>query len=150
MSQPDVYAAELGRQVVAEVAPAELPLFDVTWQAVGRRPRRSRRREEPLGFGLPEAGDVLVTAAASGVVTTILEDLGKDFGSWLARLWARLCRRPPETVLPDPLPPLSPERLSQIRRLARAKARKLGLAGPQADALADSLVSALATSRDRV
>lgn len=43
--------ARLGRRVVSELAPDEMPLFDQTWQVLGRHPRRrSRRREEPLGF----------------------------------------------------------------------------------------------------
>jgi hypothetical protein len=141
----DALAAELGRRLVAELAPAELPLFDQTWQTLGRRPgRRSRRREEPLGFGLPEAGAMLVTAVASGVVSSVIQDLGKDFGSWLVRALARLRRRP-AAVLPDPLPPLSAPRLRQIRQTAHRRARKLGMTEAKASALADVLVSELAT-----
>lgn len=80
----DMLAADLGRHLVAELAPGELPLFDQTWRALGRHPeRRGRRREEPLGFGLPEAGEVLVTAMVSGVVMTVLQDLGKSPGEHL-------------------------------------------------------------------
>jgi hypothetical protein len=141
----DALAAELGRNLVATLAPAELPLFDQTWQALGRRPgRRGRRREEPLGFGLPEASEVLVTAVASGVVMSVLQDLGKDFGSRSVRLLARIRRRPAVAV-PDPLPPLSAERLREIRQTAFRKARKLGMPEAQAEALADALVSDLVT-----
>lgn len=140
----DVLAAGLGRNLVATLAPAELPLFDQTWQALGRNPgRRGRRREEPLGFGLPEASEVLVTAVASGVVTSVLQDLGKDFGSWSVRMLARIRRRPP--AVPDPLPPLPAARLRQIRQTAFRKARKLGMPEAQAEALADALISDLAT-----
>jgi hypothetical protein len=141
----DALAADLGRSLVAQLAPAELPLFDQTWQALGRNPRRrGRRREEPLGFGLPEASEVLVTAVASGVVTSVLQDLGKDFGSWSVRLLARVRRRPAAAV-PDPLPPLPAERLRQIRQTAYRKARKLGMPEAQAEALADALIADLAT-----
>lgn len=141
----DDFAVRLGRQIVAALAPSELLLFDQTWQALGRHPRRrSRRREEPLGFGVPEAGEALVTAVASGVVTTVVKDLSKDFGSWSARMLARLRRRP-EKVLPDPLPPLPPKRLAEIRQIAYKRARKLGMSDAKANALADALVSALAT-----
>lgn len=141
----DALAAELGRGLVATLAPAELPLFDQTWQALGRNPRRrGRRREEPLGFGLPEASEVLVTAVASGVVTSVLQDLGKDFGTWSVRLVARIRRRPAVAV-PDPLPPLPAARLREIRETAYRKARKLGLPEAKAEALADALISDLVT-----
>jgi hypothetical protein len=139
VNRQDEYAAELGRRVIAALAPRELPLFDETWQALGGRSRRARRREEPLGFGLPEAGDVLLTAVASGVITTVLQDLGKDAGSKLARLR----RKPAAAQRPDPLPP---QRLAEIRKVAHAKARKLGLDERRATALADAVVSELATS----
>jgi hypothetical protein len=51
VKRQDEYAAELGRRVIAALAPRELPLFDETWQALEGRSRRARRREEPLGFG---------------------------------------------------------------------------------------------------
>jgi hypothetical protein len=102
-------AADLGRPLVAELAPEELPLFDQTWRALGRHPeRRGRRREEPLGFGLPEAGEVLVTAMVSGVVMTVLQDLGKSLESTSARALAAL-RRQPGRAVPDRLLPLSAE-----------------------------------------
>lgn len=143
----DVATAELGRRLVAKLAPDELALFEETWRALGGRPgRRGRRREEPLGFGLPEGGEVLVTAVVSGVLTTVLADLGKDAGSRFAGLLARLRggRR-----VPEPMPPLSPERLTAIRRIARARARKLGLTDEKATELADALVSELATGGAR-
>lgn len=141
----DALAKRLGRRVVGALAPQELPLFDPTWEVLGRRPaRRSRRREEPLGFGLPEAGETIVTAIASGVALTVVGELGKDFGSRWARLVARFRRRPAPT-LPDPLPPLSATRLAQIRTIAHDKARTLGLSEAQAQALADAVVSELST-----
>lgn len=137
--------ARLGRRIVSELAPDEMPLFDQTWQVLGRHPRRrSRRREEPLGFGLPTAVEVMVTAVASGVVLTVTKDLSKDFGSWSGRLLARLFRRK-ANALPDPLPPLPPQRLQEIRTIAYERARHLGLPEDKADALAHALISELAT-----
>lgn len=141
----DMLAADLGRHLVAELAPEELPLFDETWRALGRHPeRRGRRREEPLGFGLPEAGEVLVTAVVSGVVMTVLQDLGKSLGSTSARALAAL-RRQPGRAVPDRLPPLSAERLRDIRESAFQEARRLGLREAKASVLADALVADLAT-----
>lgn len=137
-------ATEIGRRLVEKVAPEEAAMFEQTWQALGRRPARHRgRRPEPLGFGLPEAGTVLVTAIVSGVLTAVIEDLAKDFGTRWGRALARLRRRP-ENVLPDPLPPLPPSRLEEIREIAYRRARKLGLSETKANALADALVSELA------
>jgi hypothetical protein len=144
VNEQDEYAAELGRRVVAAVAPEELLLFDETWRALGSHPeRRGRGREEPLGFGLPEAGEVLVTTVASGVVGTVLKDLGKDAGSRLARI------RKNQKKKEERPEPLSPERLAAIRGLAYEKARKLGLNELRAAALADALVSDLAAGPAR-
>ena len=141
----DMLARRLGCRIVGELAPEELPLFDPTWNALGRHPdRRSRRREEPLGFGLPEAGETLMTAVASGVALAVVQDLGKDFGSRWARLLVRVRRRPAPT-LPDPLPPLPAARLKQIREIAHSKAVELGLSETEAQALADAVVSELST-----
>jgi hypothetical protein len=138
--------ARLGRRIVSELAPDELPLFEQTWQALGRRPgRRSRRREEPLGFGLPDAGEVVVTAIASGVVLAVVKDLGKDLGTWSGRLLPRLLRRKAKAVPAPPLP-LAPARLQEIRTIAYRRARKLGLSDAKANALADALISELVTS----
>ncbi|GAA1962361.1 hypothetical protein [Amycolatopsis minnesotensis] len=136
--------ARLGRRIVSELAPDEMPLFDQTWQVLGRHPRRrGRRREEPLGFGLPAAGEVVITAIASGVVLAVLKDLSKDFGSWSGRVLARLFRRKAK-ALPDPPPRLPEPRLREIRAIAYQKARKLGMSKEKADALADALISELA------
>jgi hypothetical protein len=141
----DVLAKKLGCCIVTKLAPEEMPLFEPTWHALGRHPgRRSRRREEPLGFGLPEVGEPIMTAVASGVALAVVQDLGKDFGSRWARLLARVRRRPAPT-LPDPLPPLSATRLKQVRKIAHSKARKLGLSEMKAEALADAVVSELST-----
>ncbi|MBO3681644.1 hypothetical protein AB0M05_38715 [Streptomyces violaceusniger] len=137
---------DLGRRVVARLAPDELPLFDQTWQAVGERPRRRVSRQEPLGFGLPGADEVLVTAVASGVVTAVVSDLGKDLGSWSARLLGRLRLRRRVRAVPSPLPVLPPRRLRQIRAIAFRKARKLGMPVADANALADALISELTTT----
>jgi hypothetical protein len=138
------FATELGRRLVEKIAPDEAAMFEQTWNALGRRPALAhRRRSEPLGFGLPEAGAVLVTAIVSGVLTTVIEDLAKGFGSWWGRALARLRRRP-EDLLPDPLPPLPASRLEEIRKIAHKRARKLGLSEARASALADALVSELA------
>ncbi|MFD1546268.1 hypothetical protein [Nonomuraea guangzhouensis] len=138
------FATELGRRLVEKVAPDESAMFEQTWKALERRSgRRGTRRSEPLGFGLPEAGAVLVTAVVSGVLTTVIEDLAKQFGSRWGRALARLRGRPKE-LLPDPLPPLPASRLEEIRRIAYKRARKLGLSEDRASALADALVSELA------
>ncbi|MFD0119606.1 hypothetical protein ACFVZL_40400 [Streptomyces sp. NPDC058320] len=138
--------ADLGRRVVARLAPDELPLFDDTWQVVGGRPRRRGRRQEPLGLGLPGVDEVLVTAVASGVVTAVVNDLGKDLGSRSARLLGRLRLRRRVREVPSPLPVLPPRRLRQIRAIAYRKARRLGMPAADANALADALISELTTT----
>ncbi|MER6579517.1 hypothetical protein [Nonomuraea sp. NPDC001023] len=141
----DVFAKDLSRRVVTRIAPAELPLFDQTWDALGGR-TRPRSHRDPLGFGLPGVDELLVTAIVSGVVTTVLADVGKDVGSWTGRLIGRLRRRPRELPEAQPAgpPPLPPARLTEIRKVAYHKARRMGMSQAQADALADAVVSELA------
>ncbi|MFC6089737.1 hypothetical protein [Saccharothrix lopnurensis] len=145
----DGIETRLGRRIVSELAPDEMALFEQTWQVLGRNPgRRSRRREEPLGFGLPEAGEVMITAIASGVVLAVVKDLSKDFGSWSGRILARVFRRKAKALPELPLQ-LSPARMQEIRAVAYRRARKLGMSDAKANALADALISELVTGEGR-
>ncbi|MGW4126142.1 hypothetical protein [Nocardia sp. NPDC004711] len=137
------FRKQLGRKVVTRIAPDELPLFDVTWQALGRNPgRRSKSREEPLGLGLPEVSDLLVTAVVSGVVTAVIDDLNGGISRWTRRFFARKRNRSTNTPGNSSSPNYREE---LIRDSARSKAIELGMSEAKADALVDALISELET-----
>ena len=158
MSDPTVRDAAveaLARQVVADISPAELPLFAATAARYRADPAgtlaAAHPRDEVLGFGA-EAAVVLVTPFALDLVRRILgrlsEKLGDSAGDSLAsRITAWFMRRPTGAAGPTEVhtDPLSPEQLRLIAETARIEAASLALPADQAERLADAIVSTLAT-----
>lgn len=138
------------RDVIAEQAPEELALLDgmasLDDTEITRVLRRSRERRDPLGFGVTE-----VAALVTPVVWLVLNEVaqrgaaaavdgaGRQGLAW----WRRLRGRPSPTV---EVPALSPPQLKEVRGKVRARALAAGLPADQAEALADAVVSGLATS----
>lgn len=155
-SAEDELAAELAREVVADTAPAELPLFRATSRAFFEDPDRAlqqRSKDEMLGFGVETVA--LLTpyalAIAKPVITLLMSELAKQVQERSADTvvtWVRrLLRRPDEDVTEQgtepEIPPLSAEQLSRVRRLALDKARELDLDEGKAALLADAMVGRL-------
>ncbi|MER5862866.1 hypothetical protein [Kitasatospora sp. NPDC002040] len=138
------------RDVVAEVAPAELPLLvglaaldDAT---VVRRLNDRVRRSEPLGFGLGEivalvtpvvwlAADQVAQRAAGAAVDRVAGAAGSGL--------RRLFRRSPEPVTVT-VPPLSPKQIVEVRQLVLDLAADRGLDEQLAVTVAESLAARLA------
>jgi hypothetical protein len=139
----------LGKSVVASLAPAELPLYDVMSRAFFEAPERARPqhegREENLGFGLGEA--VLLTpvvlAAATNVARFVLDELGQSMGKMAAQYIAeqirKLVRREPAALHFDEA------QLARIRLGVLETARQYRMPDAKASLLADTLVGHLAT-----
>src|SRR5690349_19800915 len=136
------------RDVVAEVAPEELPLVDALSQfddaTVVYQLRLRRRRPEPLGFGVDAVHGVvtpiiwIVTSAAAGRIGgTAGDGLVKGLGS----LVHKILRRHPAPVS---IPPLTSAQLGEVRREALEAARRSGLSESRAEQIADALVAKLA------
>ncbi|MET7790064.1 hypothetical protein ABZS93_26195 [Streptomyces sp900116325] len=134
--------------MVAEVAPAELPLvagLDGFDDATAVRRLGSRgRRGETLGFGLGE-----VAALVTPVVWLTLDQVAQrivgnavDSGASRARSALRkLFRRPAEPVS---LPPLTREQLADVRKSVLEVAAERGLEQQQASSISDAVVARLA------
>ncbi|HEY0641066.1 MAG TPA: hypothetical protein VGD67_25825 [Pseudonocardiaceae bacterium] len=153
-------AEQLARRLVTAVAPDELPAFDAVATPYLAEPAAAERRlrraqDDPLGFGL---GDVVAMATpvialvSASVVTALSDGLADSMRaggrSVLRRVRARFGGG---TVAPQALPAgggWSAEQLAEVRRIALARATRLGMATENAEALADAVVGELLRQRD--
>jgi hypothetical protein len=150
---------ELAGEVVAVVAPAEVPMVELTATSYLMDPRGSERRirqgKEILGFGADEVLAVTPFAlpVAAVVVQSLLGEFTKAFTEPLAKgassrarsRLKRLLRRPNQRVMPEDLEePLTAEQTERVRLVAYKKAIELGLSGERSDLLADAVVGRLA------
>ncbi|WP_229346880.1 hypothetical protein [Streptomyces sp. UNOB3_S3] len=143
-----VRVRDVVHDVVAEVAPEELPLvaalvrFDDA--TVVRRLGRTGGRREPLGFGLGE-----VVAMAAPVVWLVLDEAGRRMADAVVDAVATRSRAVLRRVLRRPSAPVSlpaaltPEQLAQIRRRVVETALTRGLGERRAQAIADAVVARL-------
>ncbi|MGW4369503.1 hypothetical protein ACWEKT_28045 [Nocardia takedensis] len=136
------------REVIAAVAPEELPLVDAMAQldpdTVTRQMRELGDGGEPLGFGITEA-----VALATPVLWLVMQQIMERFGEAAAEealrrsgsLWRRLLRRPrPAREVPE----LTREQLAEVHAQVLALSAERGLEPERAAALADALIAELA------
>ncbi|MEV2220193.1 hypothetical protein AB0E01_09975 [Nocardia vinacea] len=136
------------RDVVAEVAPDELSLFDgldaFDDDVVTRRLRRTGKRGDPLGFGVAE-----IAALATPVIWIGVQYAAQRFGEAAAdaatvrvkRLLRKAFRIRPTPV---PVPALTPEQLAEVRSHILALAAERGMDHDRAAVVADAVVARLA------
>lgn len=152
-------AADLARDVVGQLAPDELPAFDVIASPYLRDPSRAERRlcagsDDPLGVDLGSAIIVLTpvvtlvcgsvaTALAQGVTTEVSSRSKKFTGRLLDRL-GRWHRHRDTIEAFD----WTAGQLDEIRAVAVARATALGVKQGQAETIADAVVGALVLRRE--
>jgi hypothetical protein len=144
---PDPISA-IVRDVVCQVAPAELPIVDglaaLDHPQVVRRVRQRPRKREQLGFGLGEVA-VLVTPILWLVLDQAAQQVAgsavKGTGNGLKALTRKLLRRSSGAVA---LPALNQPQLDLLWQEVVTAARQKGLPDEQARELADALVSRVA------
>ena len=144
----------LARQVVADVSPAELPLFGATAARYHADPAATLATkpssDETLGFGA-ETVAVLVAPYALDLIQRLFAKLADRLGESAAdglthRILSLFGRdRHESAVTAAQADPLTPEQLSVIGETARAEAAELALPKEQSEALANAVVAALAT-----
>jgi hypothetical protein len=134
--------------VVAEVAPQELPLVAELARLddaeVVRQLRGRRRRRKALGFGLDE-----VAALATPVAWLALDQVAQRIAGYAVDGAARGIRAALRRVFrrhatPATIPPLTREQLGQVRRLVAEMAVQRGLGEKRASVIADAVVARLA------
>ncbi|MEX2983331.1 hypothetical protein [Streptomyces sp. C36] len=136
------------RDVVARVAPEELPLVEALARfddaTVVRRLGRRGGRREPLGFGLGE-----IAAMAAPVVWLVVDETARQIAAAVATsattgtrtVIRRLLRRPDAPVT---VPELTREQLAEIHRRVVESAVQRGLGDERAATIADAVVARLA------
>ena len=146
---------ELAQQVLNQVAPEELVLYDETAQEYYADPQAlldPKRRDESLGFGLELAmlTPVVIAVAqsvmqwlAGAVVEAAVKESSPSVVSYLRRLFrgadkARPAARPAA---------LTVDQARQVRAVAYQKALAAGLEPARAALIADSTAGALITAR---
>ncbi|MBZ4015404.1 hypothetical protein CCS38_06525 [Streptomyces purpurogeneiscleroticus] len=135
------------REVVADIAPEELPLVDglalLDDTVAVRRLSRRRGPREPLGFGLGE-----VFTLVTPVVWLVLDQMAnRAVGTAVdgmvegaKTLWRKALRR---QSAPVAVPPLSREQLAEVRQRVLETAAQRGLPEERATAIADAVVARL-------
>lgn len=150
-------ARDLARDVVGQVAPEELPLFEAISDAqLGRRRPRLPRgaADRVLGFGLEDGIQLLtpaILATTLEVVKHVAGDLGASgFEAVRLRLARAIRRRPPPPAQTpgSGLPGLSDADLAELRSLVLRRSKELKVPAAKAELLADAVVGRIAVSRE--
>lgn len=134
------HVEDLSRDIVGEVAPAELPYFERLAASGGKD--GAGHKDDPLGFGLEQAVQHLtpaVIAAASAVTTYLLQqgtEALKDHGSdWVKKRVEALFNRP-----------LSRDRLKEVEGVSMQVLGDFEIEPETARRISSALVGRLATA----
>lgn len=167
MSTNSSAIAILSRDVVAEIAPEEMPLFEATSEAYLQNPEQAfdkrHNKEEMLGMGVEVSVTLLtpIVLEVSRCVIKYVMQVSKEplekalqdqiqkqapnafdrFFSFLQRLFTGAAPAPELAVVE--VTALTKEQLIQVQKLALEKAQQFDLSENQASLLADSLVAKL-------
>jgi hypothetical protein len=147
MAADGVTIRDVVRDVVAEVAPDELPvvagLAELDEAVALRRMVRRKTRQDPLGFGLDQTV-ALVTPAVWLAVSEAARQLGGDAGggiaAWVKAAVRKVLRR---RAAPAVVPPLTREQAVAVRELVREMAEQRGLSKQRAIVIADAVATRL-------
>jgi len=149
----DQAVLDLARDLVAQAAPHELPLFAATSAAYLAHPGDAAGGDgdQALGFGV-EAAAAFLTPAALVVARQVIDALRAALGRSAERiaddtadgLLDRILHRGGDRDAAAAPAALSRDQLVAVRDAAIAKAKALGLSAKQADMLGDALAGKLA------
>ena len=147
----DAAVEALARRAVADVSPAELPIFAATAARYRADPQGTTAPPTPkvLGFGV-ETAVVLVTPYALELVKRLFSRLSEKLGDSAAdsiagRITAWFGHKPEAAAEEKEPEPLTAEQLALIAETTRTEAASLTLAPAESERLADAIVAALAT-----
>lgn len=159
-SRPGSLREALARDIVARIAPDELPVVAGYARQrpllVARRLRSRRRRRDPLAFGLEATVGLvapLVWLAVDEAVRRIGQNAGDGISKRLERAVRRLSGRRPgqrEQSAEPQLITFTPEQLAAVHATAIESAARHGTKAKTAAAMADSIVAVLALTASGV
>jgi hypothetical protein len=143
---------DISRQVVTDLAPGELEVFEATGDAYLDESPTGKDGEEMLGFGVEAVAFltpfvVMATKAVvsylSEVVTAALKDESKSaVAGYVKRLFRRF--RDDDDDQPGPVA-LSIEEIRAAHDVALEKAKAMGMKSERANLLADAIAGELVT-----
>ncbi len=147
---------EVSRDVIAEVAPEELDLFDQLsdeYYANPTPPDLSQRAgDDALGFGLNElliantpAANAMITVVLGFAIQIISKAAGDESSDFVRARVKALFKRKGSAQPSQPAPvQFSTEQLRQMRAAAEAEAQRFGLDAADAGHMADALFRRMA------
>jgi hypothetical protein len=149
--------SDVSKDLITQLEPQEKALFKPISQAYFKNPEKTlsenQAKDEMLGFGAAEAVTLLtpVVLAVSGAVIRFLlaeaqkavQSESSDLINETVKGWFGKIRPPEDKKSP---PPLTPDQLEQVRKIAMQKAKQLKLSDKNTKLLADAIVGSLATS----
>ena len=147
----------VARDLIIELAPQEKALFNSISEAYFKNPEKTlaeqRARDEMLGFGAAETITLLtpiLLSVSSDVIRFLFAEAHKAMQSESSNLigeavksWFGKFHKPEDKKAP---PPLTPDQLEQVRKIALRKAKELKLSEKNTKLLADAIVGSLATA----
>ena len=148
--------ADVARDIVAQTAPQELPLFRATSIAFFKKPKNVLKnqagKDEMLGFGIGDTVSLLtpavlvvMTEVVTFVTVTVKESVVAGGGHLVSDFAKQMFKefRTEEKKEADNPPPLTLEQIAQVRKLAHQRFLQLKLSDAQANRLADAVVATL-------
>jgi hypothetical protein len=147
---PDL-VTDLARDLVIQVAPNELPVFNAVSKAFFASGGKvaSKPKDETLGFGLEfamltpyilSALGAVVSYVVNEVLSSAKEEASGVISSRIKKLFSK--DKPAEEAGVEPFS-LSQEQASRAHKLAQERAESLGLETEQAKFLADAIIGSL-------
>jgi hypothetical protein len=137
----------LSKQLVEQLAPEEMEMFDELYQETIASPTQSAAgSDDMLGFGVVGgmiAVTPIATTIASAVISFLLKEViqsAKNESSSLIQEKIKALLNPKKN---DGSQPLSREQLEQVKKLSFKRARELGMKEEKANQLALALVGSL-------
>jgi hypothetical protein len=137
------FVVDTAREVVADLAPDELALFEPVSRAYLRDPKKVLSDRERPGAVLGSGLDVviaLLSPVALGVATAVYEHLLDKTGEKIVEGGGRLFKR---LRRPRDAPRITPDQLDELRALAIERAKELGVADDLAEKVGDALRATL-------
>jgi hypothetical protein len=140
------------RDIVAQLAPQELPLFQDMSDEYFRNPGKARKLQESsdgmVGFGGVEVALLtpLVLTIAMEVIKFVLEPVKTSLAGFIGDFFKQLMRRfqvDSQVTEKATAAALSPERLKEARDYGLKVARELKLSDVQAAMVVDSMIAKL-------
>lgn len=145
---------EISKDVVSQVAPEEMDLFDELLQQYFENlqpPPQSPPIDDPLGSGLAEIM-VAATPAAAAMASAVLGFIVGEVIKVTKEESASLIRKKIHDLF-DPKessegsPPLTKEQLELVKKLARKQASRFGFTADKAEMMANALIGALTLAK---